>query len=193
MDAYGDRLDKAFRSFPETDATFVVAGTNGVNQGFAGAILKPWAERKRTAQQLGKPMNDAVADIEGLKIAVFSLPPLPSSSGGLPVQMVVSAPAGYETIYKVMDQLKQNANKSGLFIFTDSDLDFNAPGAHMVVDRSKANDLGITMQAIGDTLAVMVGENFINRFDLSGAVIRRTATAGCHRAGAGNESQNHAV
>src|SRR6185437_17074238 len=36
------------------------------------------------------------------------------------------------------------------------------------IDRSKANDLGISMQSIADTLAVLVGENFINRFDLSG-------------------------
>ena len=168
MDAYGDQLDEAFRSFPETDATFVLAGIPNINQGFAGAILKPWADRTRTAQQLNQPMNDAVSKIEGLKIAVFSLPPLPTSAGGLPVQMVINSPGSYQTIYQVMDQLKQAANKSGLFIFTDSDLDFNAPGAHLVIDRSKANDLGVSMQVIGDTLAVLVGENFINRFDLQG-------------------------
>jgi multidrug efflux pump len=168
MDAFGDQLDQAFRSFPETDATFVLAGVPVVNQGFAGAILKPWADRTRTAQQLNQPMNEAVSKIEGLKVAVFSLPPLPTSAGGLPVQMVIQSPGGYPTIYQVMDQLKQAANKSGLFIFTDSDLDFNAPGAHLVVDRAKANDLGIKMQTIGDTLAVLVGENFINRFDLQG-------------------------
>ncbi len=168
MDAYSDQLDKAFRSFPETDATFVIAGTPTLNQGFAGAILKPWADRARTAQQLNAPMNDAVSHIDGLKVAVFSLPPLPTSAGGLPVQMVIQSPGGYQTIYQVMDQLKQAANKSGLFIFTDSDLDFNAPGAHLLIDRAKANDLGVNMQMIGDTLAVLVGENFINRFDLQG-------------------------
>jgi len=168
MNAYTDRLDKIYRSFPETEATFVVSGTNGVNNGFAGAILKPWGERAQTAQQLQPAMQAAVGDIEGLKIAVFSLPPLPSSASGLPVQMVISSPGAYETIFRVMDDLKAAANKSGLFIFTDSDLDFNAPAVRLLIDRSKANDLGITMGAIGDTLALMVGENFINRFDLQG-------------------------
>ncbi|MGE5203522.1 MAG: efflux RND transporter permease subunit [Acidobacteriota bacterium] len=168
MDAYTDRLDKAYRSFPETEATFVVSGTNGVNNGFAGAILKPWSERTRSSQQLEPLMQGAVGAIEGLKIAVFSLPPLPSSASGLPVQMVISSPGGYETIYKVMEELKTAANKSGLFIFTDSDLDFNAPAVRIQVDRSKANDLGISMAAIGNTLALMVGENFVNRFDLQG-------------------------
>ncbi|HTS90944.1 MAG TPA: efflux RND transporter permease subunit, partial [Stellaceae bacterium] len=168
MDAYTDRLDKIYRSFPESEATFVVSGTNGVNNGFAGAILKPWGERARTAQQLQPAMQGAVGEIEGLKIAVFSLPPLPSSANGLPVQMVISSPGGYETIFRIMDQLKTAANKSGLFIFTDSDLDFNSPSVRIKIDRLKASDLGITMGAIGDTLALLVGENFINRFDLQG-------------------------
>src|SRR4029079_6554685 len=34
--------------------------------------------------------------------------------------------------------------------------------------RNKANELGVTMQAIGDTLALMLGENYINRFNLEG-------------------------
>ena len=36
------------------------------------------------------------------------------------------------------------------------------------IDRSKANDLGVTMAAIGDTLATMVGGNYVNRFNLDG-------------------------
>ena len=42
-------MDKVFASFPETETRFVINGTNGVNQGFAGMILKPWSERKRSA------------------------------------------------------------------------------------------------------------------------------------------------
>src|SRR5208282_2260389 len=37
-DAYGDKLDKAFASFPETDLRFVLNGRFGPNQGIAGAI-----------------------------------------------------------------------------------------------------------------------------------------------------------
>ena len=35
-------------------------------------------------------------------------------------------------------------------------------------DQAKANDLGITMQAVGDTLARLVGGNYVNRFNLQG-------------------------
>src|SRR4029079_12761848 len=53
-------------------------------------------------------------------------------------------------------------------IVTDSDLAFNQPTIRVDIDRDKANELGITMQAIGDTLALLVGENYVNRFNLGG-------------------------
>ena len=67
-----------------------------------------------------------------------------------------------------MVKLKDAARKSGLFIVTDSDLDFNQPVVRVKIDRTKANDLGITMQSIGATLATLLGGNYINRFNLEG-------------------------
>ena len=37
-----------------------------------------------------------------------------------------------------------------------------------MIDRAKANQLGITMADIGDTLATLVGGNYVNRFNLEG-------------------------
>ena len=67
-----------------------------------------------------------------------------------------------------MVKLKDAARKSGLFIVSDSDLDFNQPVVRVKVDRSKASDLGLTMQSIGNTLATMLGGNYVNRFNLEG-------------------------
>jgi multidrug efflux pump len=67
-----------------------------------------------------------------------------------------------------MAEIKARAQKSGLFIVVDSDLAFDSPAVHLRIDRSKANDLGITMADVGSTLALLVGENYVNRFNLSG-------------------------
>jgi multidrug efflux pump len=168
LDAYGDQLDKAMSSFPEADLRFVVNGRFGPNQGIAGAILQPWGERARTAQQIKPLMQRKVSAVEGMNAFVFSLPPLPASIGGLPVQMVIYSTGNFVDIYNAMNRVKQAARQSGLFIVTDSDLDFNQPTVRVDIDRSKANELGITMADIGNTLAVLVGENYINRFNLNG-------------------------
>jgi multidrug efflux pump len=168
LNAYGEEIDKALTAFPEGDLRFVVNGNLGPNQGIAGMILKPWAQRSRTAQQIKPLLQGKLSAVEGLNAFAFSLPPLPASIGGLPVQMVIDSTGDYETIYKAMNDVKNAARKSGLFIVVDSDLDFNQPTIRIDVDRSKANELGVTMQAIGDELALLVGENYVNRFNLQG-------------------------
>jgi multidrug efflux pump len=167
-DAYDLKLDKALNSLPETFLRFIVNGNLGPNQGIAGVILQPWGERARSAQQLKPLLQQKVSAVEGLSAFVFSLPPLPATIGGLPIQMVIYSPGDYKTIYLEMEKIKAAARKSGMFIVVDSDLAFNQPVIHVKIDRSKANDLGITMQSIGDTLALLVGENYVNRFDLGG-------------------------
>src|SRR6185437_15394889 len=164
LDSYGTELDKALTAFPEADLRFVVNGRQGPNQGIAGVILQPWSERSRTAAQIKPVMQQKVNAVEGMNAFVFSLPPLPASIGGLPVQMVIDSTGDFVTIYNAMDKIKNAARKSGLFMVVDSDLDFNQPTARVDIERSKANELGITMQSIGDTLALLVGENFVNRF-----------------------------
>jgi len=51
-------------------------------------------------------------------------------------------------------------------VVVDSDLDYNSPVVQVSVDRSKAASLGISMQAIGDSLSVLLDEGYINRFTL---------------------------
>ena len=100
-------------------------------------ILKPWDERERTAMELNPLVKGKLNEITGEQVFAFSLPPLPGSTGGLPVQMVISSPAGYETVFGLMEEIKAAARKSGMFIVTDSDLAFNNPVVRVNIDRSR--------------------------------------------------------
>src|SRR3954451_12863155 len=169
MQAYGTKLDKQLASTPEADLRFVINGRGGPNQGIAGTILKPWDERSRSAAVIKPELQGKVGAVEGMQAFVFSLPPLPGSIGGLPVQMVLTSTGGdFTPLYEQMEKLKAAARKSGLFMVADSDLAFNQPTIRVDIDRNKTNELGVTMQAIGDTLALMLGENYVNFFNLEG-------------------------
>jgi multidrug efflux pump len=168
IDYYGDKLDKMFAKFPETDLRFVLNGINGPQNGIAGMLLAPWDERKRSSIKLKPLVQAEISKIEGVNAFAFNLPPLPGGPGGLPVQMVISSTNGFQAVYEQMSKLKDAARKSGLFIVSDSDLDFNQPVVRIKVDRAKASDLGLTMQNIGNTLATMLGGNYVNRFNLEG-------------------------
>ena len=165
---YTDKLDKVFQKFPETDLRFVLNGINGPQGGFAGMLLKPWDERTRSSIKLKPLVQAELSKIEGINAFAFNLPALPGGPGGLPVQMVISSTSGFQAVYEQMAKLKDAARKSGIFIVSDSDLEFNQPVVKVWINRSKASDLGITMQSIGNTLAVLLGGNYINRFNLEG-------------------------
>src|SRR4030081_1548667 len=167
-DFYGEKLDKAFAGFPETDLRFVLNGINGPQGGIAGMLLKPWDERTRSSTKLKPLVQAQLSKIEGVNAFAFNLPPLPGGPGGLPGQMVISSTNGFQSVYEEMLKLKTAARKSGLFIVSDSDLDFNQPVVRVKIDRSKASDLGITMQNVGASLATLLGGNYVNRFNLEG-------------------------
>ena len=132
-----------FASFPETDLRFVLNGINGPQNGIAGMLLKPWDERQRSSIKLKPLVQAQLCKIEGVNAFAFNLPPLPGGPGGLPVQMVINSTSGFQAVYEQMVKLKDAARKSGLFIVSDSDLDFNQPVVRVKIDRSKASDLGI--------------------------------------------------
>jgi multidrug efflux pump len=165
---FSNQLDKVYQSFPETTGRFIVNGYQGLNSNISGMIVKDWTERKQTVMQLLPQVQAKLNQITGMQVFAFNLPPLPGGTGGLPVSMVISAPDGFPEIYKYMQEIKDRARKSGQFMVVDSDLDYNSPVVRLNIDRSKASDLGITMQSIGDTLALMVGGNYVNRFNLNG-------------------------
>ena len=98
----------------------------------------------------------------------FAPPSLPGSTGGPPFQFVVTSAGDHRELADVLDKINQEAQKSGLFIFTDGDLRFDTPQIELKIDRDKANQLGVTMQDVGATIATLLGGNYVNRFNMQG-------------------------
>ena len=168
VERYAQKLEEVMSAYPETTGTWLINGTDGPSASFGGINLSNWSERKRSAQQIQAHLQTAVNEVEGNSIFVFQIAALPGSSGGLPVQMVLRSAQDYSVLYQTMEDLKQSARESGLFMVVDSDLDYNNPVTLLTVNRSKANSLGIRMADVGESLGLLVGENYVNRFGLQG-------------------------
>jgi multidrug efflux pump len=156
------------RDIPEVAHLFVINGMNGVRSGFAGVLFKPWDQRTRDAKQLLNAMGPRFSDIAGAKVIAFSPPALPGSTGGPPMQFVIRTTGDFVTLANVTAQMQEEARKSGLFLFTDTDLKFDTPQYQFKVDADKANRLGVNMQDIGAALSTILGGNYVNRFNLYG-------------------------
>lgn len=158
-------VESIFRQMPDYDGSFFVNGMGGQNMGFGGIILEQWKERQMTADEVESALNVQSATITGSSVTAFQPAPLPAGSDGLPVQMVLRSSADFTELYTTLERIKHAAWGSGLFAFVDSDLAFDSPQARLTISADKAGEMGVSMQDIADTLAILVGEGYINRFN----------------------------
>ncbi len=165
---YSNQVFKIFKQFPETDHVFQLDGVNGLNTSIGGMVFKPWDERKRTSNQLQPMVQHLFNQIAGARVAAFQKPSLPGGGSGLPVQFVITTTDSYDKLNEVSQSLLDEARKSGLFVYLDTDLKIDKPQTTVQLDRDKAAQLGLTMADVGDVLASSLSENYINYFDFSG-------------------------
>ncbi|MEN8615756.1 efflux RND transporter permease subunit [Shewanella baltica] len=167
-ETFNRELDEIYMSIPETTSTWIINGNDGPANSFGGINLSTWNDRERGASLIQGELQAKVNEVEGSSIFAFQLSPLPGSTGGLPVQLVLQSTGENTALYRVMEELKQKARQSGLFAVVDSDLAFNKPVINITLNKIKANNLGIDMAEVSDTLSVLVGENYINRISIEG-------------------------
>ncbi|TLM77706.1 efflux RND transporter permease subunit [Microbulbifer harenosus] len=160
-----DQVESIFRTMPDYQASFFVNGMGGQNNAFGGIVLTPWKDRKMSASEVEGAINGQSAGVTGAAVTAFQPAPLPAGSGGLPVQMVLRAPIAFSELYSSLEAIKGAAWGSGLFAYVDSDLAFDSPQARLKINTAKAGEMGVTMNEIAETLATLVGENYINRFN----------------------------
>ena len=84
------------------------------------------------------------------------------------MQFVITTTRDFRELADVLADVEKAARESGMFIFSDSDLRFETPQIEFNIDHDKANRLGITMADIGNSLATLLGGNYVNLFDLYG-------------------------
>lgn len=158
------QVHAAYSSIPEYRGSFQLT-TPGF--GFSGLVLKPWSERSRSQFQVEPEVWKKVGGIPGVRVIVTSRPPLPGGSD-FPVEFVISSTAEPREVVTYADQLVAAAFQSGKFMFADSDLKFDRPQSEIVIDRDKANAMGVSLADVGEDLTTFIGGNYINRFSILG-------------------------
>jgi multidrug efflux pump len=163
-EGYGHQVHDVFRAHPETGHIFQL---NTPTQVISGMVLKPWDERVKTSNQLQPQVQQELGKIAGTQNAIFQPPPLPGARG-LPIQFVITTTEPFAQLYEVSQKFLQDAQKTGDFIFLQSDLRIDLPQTTVVIDRNLAAQVGLNMQEIGSALSAMLGGGYVNYFEFSG-------------------------
>ena len=160
-----DQMVDAWRTVPEVSHSWQVNQPTSV---FGGLELVPWSERERSLEEIRQEIQAKYDKISGLEIFTFAAGGLPGADSGLPLQFVISSNADYKELDRVSEEVLQKARQSGIFAFVTKDLRYSRPEITVRIDRELAARLGISMEDIGQTLQVMLGEAETNRFTMEG-------------------------
>ncbi|WP_148864200.1 efflux RND transporter permease subunit [Marinobacter fonticola] len=168
LQKYGAEMQSLMEELPGYDETFMLLGVTSPNAVFGGFKMKPWSEREVSQFAVQPQLQQKLQQVTGLQTAVFPIPALPGSSGGLPFQFVITTGASYDQLDGVADQLLGKAMESGNFMFVRKSIEIDRPITTIKVDRDRVADLGLSMQDIGQAMSSMLGGGYINRFNMEG-------------------------
>ncbi|MCA0432598.1 MAG: efflux RND transporter permease subunit [Proteobacteria bacterium] len=168
LSTYTEKITQDMMSIPEKQNVFTINGLGSEHAAFVGLILKPWDSRDRSDLSVMGQLQGLTSQIAGVQVFATAPSAIPVGAGELPVEFVVTYPGDYVQLADALDKLDAEAKKSGLFIFTNADLRFSTPQVELVVNKDRANKLGVTMRDVGATLATLLGGNNVNRFSVQG-------------------------
>ena len=172
-DGYVHAVEEIAKSVPEIDTMFAVVAPgldrpNPVNLGIAFAVLKPWAERTRSQQQITKELTPKLfGGLPGALSFALNPPSLGQNFLSKQVEYVIYGNS-YEELQgkvgKIMAKLRDFPGITGL----DTDLKLNKPQLAVRIDRDKASALGVSMETIGHTLETLLGGYDVTRYKHDG-------------------------
>ena len=162
---YSKLVNDGFKSTPEFEHSFQISFPTG---GFGGMLLKSWRDRERSVFPIEAELNAKLMGITGIRAPVF-LPPALPNPGLFPVEMVISSTAEHKDMVRFADELVMATTTSGQFAFPPIvDVRIDQATTEIVVDRSKAASMGLTMGQLGADISSVLSGNFVNRFSMDG-------------------------
>lgn len=173
MDHFVDDLVEVTQEkIPETAGIVSITSpgfgaSSSVNSGFVIILLKDPAERERSQQEILDDYSPVVSQMSGARVFASQEQSIGNSRGGLPVQFVIQA-GNFEKLKEIIPQFLEEARKEPSFSFVDVDLKFNKPEIKIEIDRQKAQDLGVSVIDIAQTLQLGLSGQRFGYFILNG-------------------------
>jgi multidrug efflux pump len=153
--------------------------TNTPNYAVAFAILKPFAERHRSAKEIAGDIQGKISKIKEGFAFVLNPPPVMGLGQGAGYAMFVEdrAGLGYGALQQAATALQTAAVRTPGMGFPFVGYQSNVPQLDIQVDRVKAKAQGVALTNLFETLQVYLGSSYVNDFNLFGRTWRVYAQA----------------
>jgi multidrug efflux pump len=165
---YAQAIERVGQDYPEFDRIFAIVGNPSVAQGTVFFRATPWEERDRTTLQMAREMTPRIAGLPGVSAFPITPPSLGQGFRERPINYVIITNDSYANLSQVVRQFQARLADIPGFVQVDTDLRLNKPEIRMDVDRERAADMGVSIDAIARTVETMLGGRIVTRFKQGG-------------------------
>ncbi|HWV63921.1 MAG TPA: efflux RND transporter permease subunit [Oxalicibacterium sp.] len=142
---------------------------NSPNSGIVFVTLKPFDERKSkdlSGNAIAMQLNQKYAGIKDAFIAMFPPPPVQGlgTIGGFKLQIQDRAALGNEALNDALKAFMAKANAAPELQGMFSSFQINVPQLFADLDRTRAQQLGVSVPSVFDTLQIYLGSLYVNDF-----------------------------
>ena len=165
---YARAIEKIGDSYPEFDKTFATMGNPTVAQGNIFFRTTPWEQRKRTTLDMAREMAPRISGLTGVTAFPITPPSLGQGFTQRPINFVIITSESYQNLSQAVRAFQDELAKNPGFVQVDTDLRLNKPEIRMEVDRERAADMGIGVDAIARAVETMLGGRLVTRYKRQG-------------------------
>lgn len=159
MDRQAEQIEAILRPLVaggEAQSLYTIVGRYDPNRIWSSVPLAPWEARERDQQAIMKQVRGPLGEIPGARVTVSGSNSLDLRGAGNNVEVALLG-EDYDELYEVARQFAR-AIEERLPDLTDPELSYQPtqPQLSVYIDRRRAADLGIPLDALATTLRAMI-------------------------------------
>lgn len=159
-------------SIPEKKVSLIITspgwGSASVNSGFARIRLVEPGDREKSQHEIVEELGSWTKQYSEAKVSVSETPTISvGRRGGFPIQYIIQA-QNFEKLREKIPLFMDEAAKNPAFDVTDVNLKFNKPEVYVTIDRDKAQNLGISVIDVAETLQLSLSGQRFGYFMMNG-------------------------
>ena len=154
---------------PEIETAFAIVGRGGrsVSDSVLNLFLSDPETRERSQEEVFQEFAAGADQFTELRTFPAQPPTIGDRRGGQPVQYVLQA-ATVEDLIEVLPKFLEEASRSPVLRFVDTDLKIRRPEGAIEIDRRRAAELGVGVHDIARTLQIAYGGGRLGLFVWNG-------------------------
>jgi multidrug efflux pump len=161
---YLDALEAITSQYPEFDRRFMFMGGGQVSSAFGVLRTVDWADRTITTPELARKLLPQFMALPGVSVFPVTPPSLGQGFRERAINFVLVSGDSYDNIARAGQAMLAEMQKNPGIVQPDSDLQLNKPEIFLDVDRARAADMGVSVEAVARTVETMLGGRVVTRY-----------------------------